>query len=339
MATPGYSRALIRCLAVGTAALFWAGVLPAATGSAEPRPTLAAVQRQIDQLRLAADAAVEEYDAAAVALQEARRESDTAVERLARQRVRTEASRARMASFAAAAYRRGGVDQFTALVLTGDPSTFLEKAGALDQIARSQSEVVREFEAAAEALADAEAVARADLAAQLLLERRMAARRAAIERSLRAEQALLARLQPAEQAQLRAADLAATSPTPTPAPMTSVPASGRGAIATRFAYAQLGKPYHWGSSGPNSYDCSGLTMAAWAAAGVHLPHSSGGQFGAGTHLSRSAVAPGDLVFYGSPIHHVGIYVGAGLMISSPHTGTVVKIQNAWRSDFVGAVRP
>lgn len=340
MATAPFRHVLVRALVVSTAALVGAGALPAATSSAEPRPALAAVANSIAALRLQADAAVEDYDAAVVALQAARRTSTLAAERVARARARTEASRARMASFAAAAYRSGGTDQFASLILTSDPATFLDRAGALDQIARNQADVVRDFQAASRSLADAEAAALADLSEQQALERRLAARRDVIERSLKAEQALLARLQPAERQRLQAAeqatDRAASASTPGRAPAAG---RGRGGIAVRFVFAQLGKPYHWGSSGPGSYDCSGLTMAAWAAAGVHLPHSSGAQFVSGTRVSQSSLTPGDLVFYGRPIHHVGIYVGGGRMISSPHTGTVVKVQNAFRSDFVGAVRP
>lgn len=343
MATPSYRRALVRCLCVGAAMLMTAGALPA-TSSAEPRPSLSTVAGSIAQLRLQADIAVEEYDAAATALSAARRKGAVAAERLARSRARTEATRARMTAFAAAAYRSGGTDQFAALVLTSDPATFLDRAAALDQIARDQSEAVREFQAAARELAEGEALAKAAVAEQQALERRMAARRDAVAALLRAEQGLLARLQPSERQRLQAAEAATdraastAAPAPPVRPRSAI-GSGRGATAARFAYAQLGKPYHWGSSGPGSYDCSGLTMAAWAAAGVYLPHSSGGQYNSGTHVSSSQLQPGDLVFYGRPIHHVGIYVGGGRMISSPHTGTVVKIQNAFRGDFVGGVRP
>jgi len=339
-----YRRALVRCLAIGTAALLAAGILPAATGQAAPGPSLASVQRQIVALQLEADTAVEDYDAAALALASARRRSAAAVDRLARQRVATEALRARLSSFAAAAYRSGGVGQFASLVLTSDPTTFLDRAAALDQIAQSQADAVRQFQLAVAALAEVEVAARQQAAAAAAVERRMADRRAAIEHSLWAEQALLARLKPLERRRLQEAQQAQDRlvSSRAPSPPTTAPAahgSGRGAVAVRFAYSQLGKPYQWGASGPGSYDCSGLTMAAWAAAGVPLPHSSGGQFGSGTHIPFAALIPGDLVFYGHPIHHVGIYVGSGLMISSPHTGTVVKIQSASRGDFAGAVRP
>jgi cell wall-associated NlpC family hydrolase len=80
-------------------------------------------------------------------------------------------------------------------------------------------------------------------------------------------------------------------------------------------------------------------MWVWGKAGVSLPHSSRAQYSSGRHVSRGDLQPGDLTFYGSPIHHVGIYIGGGRMISAPHSGDVVKIQDAFRSDYAGAVRP
>jgi cell wall-associated NlpC family hydrolase len=120
-----------------------------------------------------------------------------------------------------------------------------------------------------------------------------------------------------------------------------VPASGRAKLAVNFAYAQLGKPYEWAADGPGSYDCSGLTMAAWRAAGVSLPHSSGMQYGYGTHVSQSQLQPGDLVFFYSPISHVGLYIGGGKMIHAPRPGDVVKITSISGSymPYVGATRP
>ena len=103
--------------------------------------------------------------------------------------------------------------------------------------------------------------------------------------------------------------------------------------------ARLGTPYQWGASGPNRFDCSGLTSWVWRKAGVSLPHSSRAQYAGGRKVSRAEIQPGDLVFHGSPIHHVGIYIGNGNMISAPRTGDVVKIQYAFRSDYAGAVRP
>ncbi|GIU86412.1 MAG: hypothetical protein KatS3mg009_0927 [Acidimicrobiia bacterium] len=110
-------------------------------------------------------------------------------------------------------------------------------------------------------------------------------------------------------------------------------------VAVDTALAQLGKPYEYAAAGPDSFDCSGLTMFAWAAAGVSLPHSSRAQYSALPKVSRDQLAPGDLVFYGSPIHHVGIYIGGGRYVHAPQTGDVVKISSIYRSDWAGAARP
>jgi peptidoglycan DL-endopeptidase CwlO len=124
------------------------------------------------------------------------------------------------------------------------------------------------------------------------------------------------------------------------APVVPVPSSGgRGAIAVRAALAQVGKPYQWGAAGPDSFDCSGLTMYAWAQAGVSLPHSSAAQYSATPRVSTSALEPGDLLFHGSPIHHVGMYIGGGQMVEAPYSGASVRVVSSSRSDTVGAGRP
>ena len=123
------------------------------------------------------------------------------------------------------------------------------------------------------------------------------------------------------------------------------PPSGAAARAIAFARAQLGKPYLWGASGPSSYDCSGLTMAAYRSAGVWLPRVSRAQWGAGPHVGLGGLAPGDLVFFarnpGNPstIHHVGMYIGGGAMIEAPYSGARVRVASIGRRDYIGAVRP
>jgi len=118
------------------------------------------------------------------------------------------------------------------------------------------------------------------------------------------------------------------------------PSSSKGAAAVRAAMSRVGKPYRYGASGPNSFDCSGLTMWAYGKAGISLSHSSGSQISEGSRISRSNLEPGDLVFFGSPIHHVGMYVGNGMMIHAPQTGDVVKVVSlSGHSGYVGACRP
>jgi peptidoglycan DL-endopeptidase CwlO len=114
--------------------------------------------------------------------------------------------------------------------------------------------------------------------------------------------------------------------------------------AVRWALAQLGDPYRWGAVGPDRFDCSGLTSAAYRAAGVAIPRVSTAQWGAGPHVGFADLLPGDLVFYaddpGDPatIHHVGMYIGNGLMVHAPHTGDVVRVASIWRVGYVGATR-
>jgi peptidoglycan DL-endopeptidase CwlO len=121
--------------------------------------------------------------------------------------------------------------------------------------------------------------------------------------------------------------------------------SGAAARAVAFARSQLGKPYVWGASGPSSYDCSGLTMAAYRAAGVWLPRVSRAQWNAGPRVGLGSLAPGDLVFFASnpgdpgTIHHVGMYIGGDAMVEAPYSGASVRIASIGRSDYVGAVRP
>jgi cell wall-associated NlpC family hydrolase len=107
-----------------------------------------------------------------------------------------------------------------------------------------------------------------------------------------------------------------------------------------FALAQVGKPYVFGAAGPSSYDCSGLTMASYAAAGIGLPHSALMQYNYGTHVSYSQLQPGDLVFFYQPIGHVAMYIGHGMLVSAPQPGQNVMIVPLayFRSDYVGATR-
>ncbi len=380
-----YSRAP-RLLALLSAPALVLGLVvagPSAPASADPplAAELAAAQQQLHVLALRVDRAVEDYDAAQVALGEAQRRAEAAQRRVVAARAELTRRQGDLGAIAATAYRSGGND-LLALMVSGNPADFLDRAAALDQLSRNQADVVRAVGLAAKTITERQQLADAAVADARALERRMATARTSIERDLAAQSRLVDRLK-TEQARLeriaaekaaaaaraakaeraralreaaaaaaaaaRARQAAAAAQQPVDPPSDPKPppsgggykgpASGRAAVAVAWAYKQLGKPYVWAAAGPDAFDCSGLTMYVWGKAGVYLPHSSQAQFSSGPHVSIGDLQPGDLTFYGSPIHHVAIYVGGGNMIVAPHTGDVVKLQPAIRGDFVGAVRP
>lgn len=131
-----------------------------------------------------------------------------------------------------------------------------------------------------------------------------------------------------------------TPPKPAPDAGNQAPAPNSGAAAAvAEARRQIGKPYRWGGVGPDSFDCSGLTAWAWRAGGRSLPHSSQAQYASLPKVNAADAQPGDLFAFGSPIHHIGIYVGGGQMVDAPETGKNVQYYPAYRRDLVGVVRP
>ena len=344
MATPSIRRVLFRS---GVTALLASGVAVAAVpgiGNAEPSTSIAAVQQRINALTAKVDAAVEQYNQAQISLSKAQSDLAAVHARLAQQQAAVDAKKQAMAQFVAAAYRSGGSDQLVTLVTTSSPQTFLDRADALDRLATGQQEALDALTAARLRLDEDQQAADQKAAQQKKATASLQAQKNQIQSMLAQQQQILSGLKAEQRRQLEAAQAAAAARAASQARASrdayrSVPASGRAAIAVRFAYAQLGKPYQYGGAGPNTYDCSGLTMDAWGAAGVSLPHSAADQYNYGPHISRGDLQPGDLVFFGSPIHHVGIYIGNGNMIDAPHTGTVVQIQAVFRSDYVGASRP
>ena len=349
---PRRRGALVLGLVTASAIAFLPG-----TGVADPQPTLVEVQAKLADLDLQADEAVEDYQQAQVTLDALRAKADAAQADVDRQRQVVSQLQAQVGDVVAAAYRNGTAGAgLQLLTRSSSPQAFLERASSLAQLATEQGDRLAEVTSARARLDAAVVQSKADLAAQQSVQQQAATHKAAIEADLAASQALLDSLQAQQRAQLVAAqaatdaataatavpaDRASRSRTPAPAvtPTYTGPASGRAAIAVQEAYNKLGSPYVWGASGPSTFDCSGLTAWVWAKAGVQLPHSSRTQYAVTRHVSQADIQPGDLVFFGSPIHHVGIYVGGGNMISAPHTGDVVKVQPAFRSDFVGASRP
>ena len=123
-----------------------------------------------------------------------------------------------------------------------------------------------------------------------------------------------------------------------PPPSHIVASNPRAQIAIDTAMAQVGKWYKFAAAGPNQFDCSGLLVFSWAKAGVSLPHSSRAMYASLPKIPKSALKPGDFVYYGSPIHHVGMYIGGGNMVEAPHTGAQVRVRSIFRNDYVGATR-
>jgi cell wall-associated NlpC family hydrolase len=197
--------------------------------------------------------------------------------------------------------------------------------------------------------AQREQLARAAAAAKQRAGQLKAARASFLEaeRERKAREAAERRAREIAQQQAAGGGAGIDEPGPPPAgsPADGHSTAAQGRTAVRYAKAQLGKPYQWGASGPDTFDCSGLTMMAWRQAGIDLDHYSASQYNQGTHVARGDLRPGDLVFFAddtndpSTIHHVGIYVGDGQMINAPQTGDVVKYSSIDRSDYIGATRP
>jgi cell wall-associated NlpC family hydrolase len=187
------------------------------------------------------------------------------------------------------------------------------------------------------------------------------AKRNSLAKQVASAQAHVAALKSARQAALAATATAAaakaaaqasagsTQGSATAAPSwasSSGASASQGDVAANWALSQLGKPYQWGAAGPETYDCSGLTMVAWAHAGVSLLHYTGYQWDEGPHVPLDQLQRGDLLFYATnnsapdTIHHVGIYIGNGMMVDAPFTGALVRIDSIYQPGTpIGAVRP
>jgi cell wall-associated NlpC family hydrolase len=334
-------------------AVLGASVLPSAAAAA-PRPSLNQVQRQVDELNQQAEQAAERYNTAKVELVDASRRLRSARDRYRVTQHSLAAMKTLVGRIAVASYKAGGIDTSVQLLLSDSPTTFLRQASDLTQVNRRQAAMLREMEAARlRAAVDRKAVAEQQARAADL-QQQIATEKSTVEARLTAARNLLGQLEAKQRARLDALRRAAVtrslaarshamrasrSSRGNDFPTYDGPASGRAATAVKTAYAQLGDPYVWGADGPDSFDCSGLTMYSWGAAGVSLPHSSSAQYSAVQHVSVSDLRPGDLVFYYSPISHVGIYIGGGRVIDAPYPGLSVHISGLTSMPLVGAGRP
>jgi cell wall-associated NlpC family hydrolase len=316
-------------------ALSGVAVLAAPGASAAPSPTVQQVQRTVDRLGMEAEQATERYNDARISLRSADLRLKAAKERLARQRDDVARARTEMGRLAAETYRRGRLSALD-VILGDDPESALAQSGYLPSVGDRQAGTVNRLENGERALARAERAVEVEQDKAERAELRMKLNRNTVTQRLAEAKAQLATLRADQRRELaRAQRVTATRGVPDGggAGMCRVMAerapSEDARAALRFACNQLGDPYVWAAEGPSSWDCSGLTMRAWQEGGVSLPHSSASQSGYGTRVSVGSLQPGDLVFFHSPISHVGIYLGAGLMVHAPHSGDVVRVAGLW----------
>ncbi|MFF8913367.1 NlpC/P60 family protein [Streptomyces sp. NPDC015032] len=326
------------------ATLAFAGAATAAVmpgpAHADPQRTPARIRAEVDRLHHDAEIATEQYNGAKEQATAAADALDTLRDEAARRTERLNASRDALGSFAAAQYRTGGLDPSVQLALSSDPDQYLERASYVDRIGDRRAAEIDEVERQVAGIAQLRSRAKDKLAALTARQAELKKHKATIRTKLADAQRLLATLSPAERAAYEGSDGAhsagradrGTGRGPAPAP------GSRAAEAVAFAYGALGKPYVWGATGPSSFDCSGLTQAAWRSAGVALPRTTYTQINAGQHISRSELAPGDLVFFYSGISHVGLYIGNGQMIHAPRPGAPVRIAPIDQMPFAGATR-
>jgi cell wall-associated NlpC family hydrolase len=321
-------------------------VLPSSAAAA-PRPSLHQVQRQVAALNRQADKATERYNDARVQFAGANRRLTVVRHRLEAEQSAIAQMQGDVGRLAAASYKSGGMDATLQILLADNPKSFLQSAVALDQLGRRQSDVLAKVVEARQRLATARLDVTQQRARSQELSRQIAGDKDAVQAKLAKATALLNTLRADQRARLEAASQAASDRGHAVAsrsrtgelPHYDGPASGRAAEAIKTAYAQLGDPYVFGAAGPGSFDCSGLTMFAWASAGVSLPHSSSAQYSSARHVATSDLQPGDLVFYYSPISHVGIYIGGGRIIDAPYPGLSVHISGLSSMPIAGAGRP
>jgi cell wall-associated NlpC family hydrolase len=234
-------------------------------------------------------------------------------------------------------FESGRLDQFNALLASGSPQDFLDQMSALESIASEHRTALEKLIAVVDNTSQAEAaaagaVARAQAAVDeaARAEQDLAKRKKEAEVRIDETERLLAQLSP-QQRRDRNGPLEG-------APSTPITGTGVGVSALKAAITKIGKPYVWGASGPNSFDCSGLTSWAFKQVGITIPRGSSAQAGIGKSVSWDQMQPGDLVFYYSPVSHVGIYAGDGKMVDAPQSGDNVKYNRVSRGAFTGARR-
>jgi cell wall-associated NlpC family hydrolase len=294
---------------------------PASIAAAEPR----SVDRRLAAATQQLEVVVERYNGLREELKRSSRETEALRARIAPLTAEARRRDAEVGALAAAAYRSGRGNAMVSLLDAGTPDELGGRLALLEHLGRGRN---RALTALTEATASLDS-ARATLAAVTARQRVQGAQLSAQKVKIEAEIVRLNAMRGGP---------GLDGPPPSAVVLPQLPA-GAASKAVRFAYAQLGKPYEWGGSGPSGYDCSGLTSSAWRAAGISLPHNARAQYGAVAHISRGALRPGDLVFYYGDIHHVALFVGDGKIIHAPQQGERIRFDRFDYQPIHGYGRP
>jgi cell wall-associated NlpC family hydrolase len=310
---------------------------------AKAAPSLAEVQAKVRILEEDATAAAEGAQEAKVKLESLTKTLTGIKQKAAEQGQNVSALSKSLGTIAIDQYKNGGLSQSLELLFSSDPTLYLSAAGSLDALTRRKSIQLNKFEAAEQRL-NATTLTVADKVALIAAAQKKYQAQARLAQSKLAEaEKLLAQLKKEDRERLARlaeeqenADMASSLA----AAKGAQGVSGRAGTALKYALAQIGDRYVFGAAGLTTWDCSGLTMRAFRTAGVSLPHSSAAQFRYGKSVSRSNLKAGDLVFFGSPISHVGIYLGGNKMVHAPRTGSRVKVatMDMGRKKFRGGKR-
>ncbi|MFB9832555.1 C40 family peptidase [Actinoallomurus acaciae] len=313
-----------------TALLVSAALLLPASGASAAGSSAATARKKLDKLNSQVDKLANQYDKAETELTAAKKHLAAINKQLKTEQPQYQSLRVRVAQMAVAAYKNGTLDD-TALAASKDPDAALQDMSTFAELSRNQSQAVTALLASAQRLQRDREEARSTLRTITTSAAALKKKKTVVEKAIAEQKALLAKA---------GSSSGGTNSGSSGGPTGSV--SGQAGKAVSYAKAQLGKPYVFGGTGPSGYDCSGLTMMAWRAAGVSLPRVVPDQYNAIRHVAKSDLRPGDLVFFDS-LGHEGIYVGGGRFIHAPHTGTDVQYASMsnsyWVSHFVGAGRP
>ena len=326
-------RNLGHALVIGVAILVSSGLL---SPIAHAAPTLAQIQAQVRQLQEDAAAAAEGAQAAKVQLATLTKTLIGIKQEASAQGATVDSLKKSLGAIAIEQYKSGGLSQSLELLFSANPQLYLSSAGALESITRNKSVQLRKFKAAQQRLTATTLTVNDKLVLVQAAQKRFTQDSARAKAKLVAAEKLLANLKKEDRARLAALAAAQENSDQASSKAYAISAgaiSGRAGIAIKFALKQIGDRYVFGAAGMVAWDCSGLTMRAYQAAGVSMPHSAAAQAGYGRKVSLNALKPGDLLFYGRPISHVAIYLGGNKMVHAPRPGSRVKVV----SDVVHAI--